>query len=265
LKQTLSNLHPRRIHSFLILLFVWIKHETLRMLRRLPQRSRSRQRERIYVDASYHASEDGGIGTGGIGVYVPRHGIAIALKVDAKSSMEAEILALLAGSIVAKRMKKSRPVIFSDCKSAVRTATHLLELDRTRGLWRKIGRLARASAEHRAFRQVFDSMTGLRGSFEWQPREQNREADLASNIGSRHGDMGIRLTGAKNRNHALNDVLSIAFSELRGEHENGLVHRSFRCGTKTVSPPVGRDRTPSSRAFPRRARRLIAELSEAVG
>jgi ribonuclease HI len=251
-----------RLPSFVILATLWLKHSILELIRK--DRRSGRSRERIYVDASYTAPESTkGQGVGGIGVWIPKRGIAIALKVEAKSSMEAEILALVAGAIVAKRLKAQRPVIFSDCKSAVRTATRLMSLGRAPGLTRKLGRIAELSSEHRAFRHVYDAMRSQHGTLEWQPRENNREADLASSIGSRLGNMGILLAGSKNRNHALNDVLSRAGAADALEAATGdLVRRRYRCGTETVS--LRSQRSTSSRAFPRAARHLIARLSAEV-
>jgi hypothetical protein len=178
--------------------------------------------------------------------------------------MEAEILALLAGTMAAKQLKIARPMIYSDCKSAVRTATMYMNLARSRGFRRKIAEIARLSREHRAFRSVFDALAGMGGTMAWQPREQNREADLASNIGGRVGNMGILLTGAKNRNHALNDVLSLAPNEDWSDETvvKGLVHRRYRGGTKTVS--LAKPKVPTGRAFQRSARGLINRLSAEV-
>lgn len=252
--------------AFVLLTVFWLKHWLLDHLRKDTRRSAGRSRRRrggrrgreeIFVDASYRD------GLAGIGIWVPRRRIALAIKVDAVSSMEAEILALLAGAMLAKRMKAKRPVIFSDCKSAVRTATRHLNITRMRGLRRKLSHLAELSTEHRAFRHVFDTMTSLRGTMQWQPREANREADLASNIGSRIGNMGIVLSGSKNRNHALNDVLSRALPGPDAEDlDGGIIRRRYRCGTRTVS--LSSAQSATSRRFHRDARGLIARLSAEV-
>jgi ribonuclease HI len=227
-------------------------------IRKVPS-GRGGRREQIFVDASFH---EGGVG--GIGIWIPRRGIALALKVDAKTSMEAEILALLAGAMAAKRLDIQRPLIFSDCKSAVRTATLHMNIARTDGLRRKLAEMFRLSREHKAFRHVLDQLHALGGSMAWQPREQNREADLASNIGSRVGNMGISLSGAKNRNHALNDVLSLASNEDWSDETviRGLVYRNYRGGTKTVC--LAKRRVANGRTFHRSAPGLIARLSAEV-
>lgn len=261
-KRFAARFSVRWLPSFVLLAAFSLKHWFLRLvgIRKTPSRRDSgRRREAIYVDASFH--ERGG---GGIGVWVPARGIAFALSCDAKTSMEAEILALLAGTMAAQRLQIKRPLIYSDCKSAVRTATLHMNLARAPGLRRKIIEMARLSKEHRAFRHVFDALQSLGGTMAWQPREQNREADLASNIGSRVGNMGIRLSGAKNRNHALNDVLSLAPNEDWSDETvvRGLVHRKYRGGTRTVS--LATTLVTTSRTFHRRARGLIDRLSAEV-
>lgn len=255
-----ASFSVRWLPSFVLLAALSLKHWFLRFVglrKKVPRNGPPR--ERIYVDASFH--EGGG---GGIGIWIPRRGIALALTVDAKTSMEAEILALLAGTITARRLGLERPLIFSDCKSAVRTAALHMNLAGTRGFRQKIMDMARLSREHRAFLSVFDALHSMGGSMAWQPREQNREADLASNIGSRVGNMGIHLSGAKNRNHALNDVLSLAPNEDVSDEEvvRGLIHRNYRGGTRTVS--LAKHHVSTSRGFNRSARGLIAQLSAEV-
>jgi ribonuclease HI len=250
-----------------ILTLFWLKHslfKSFRSGRSQASTGRRRRREHIYVDASYKEIEgqSGVEGIGGIGVWMPDRGLAIALQVNAGSSMEAEILALLAGTIAARQLGAERPVIFSDCKSAVRTAVHHLQVERIHGWRRQLLRLAALSSEHRAFRHIYNALQGLGGSLEWRPREDNREADLASNIGSRLGHMGIQLSGAKNRNHALNDVLSLATAPDEEVKRNVVVHRKYRGGTRTVS--LAARRTTTSRGFLREGHGLIAKLSQAV-
>lgn len=181
--------------------------------------------------------------------------------------MEAETLALLAGAMVARRLDVHRPVIFSDCKTVVRTATRHLNLERSQGWRDKLSRLFRLSGEHRAFRHIYGALHGVQGALAWQPREQNREADLASCIGSRVGNMGILLSSAKNQNHALNDVLSLAIREELnveepGDKRRGVVHRRYRGGTRTVSL-TSKD-AMASRSFHREAKLLIANISAEV-
>lgn len=252
----------QRTHGFLLLYSCWLKHRLARLWRP-GAHGASRRREHVYVDASFAVGADGRHGVGGIGVWLPGRRIAIALKVKVKTSMEAEILALAAGALAAKQLKVRRPVLFSDCKSAVRTASQFMSVPQARGMSRQIGKLLALSDKHRAFRHVYDAMHSLSGSLHWQPREANREADLASNIGSRIGNMGILLSQRKNRNHALNDVLSLALdsnpdSRLMG----GLVHRRYRCGTRTVCIPKAG--MASSRTFVRHANRLIKKLAAEV-
>ena len=229
---------------------------------------RSRRREHVYVDASF-ADGQGTEAEGncGIGVWLPRRSVAIALRVKATTSMEGEILALLAGAMVAKHFKVERPVIFSDCKSAVRTATHFMQLGRIKGLGQWLARLMELSSSHHAYGPIYDALHRLGGTLEWRPREDNREADLASCIGSRIGHMGILLAGAKDRSFTLNDVLSIGTSPTGslGEEDRsgGLVQRRLRCGTLAVSLPT-RDASADSRAFIREAGELIEELSAGV-
>ena len=264
----LSPASIARFHAFTQLLRFWLKHRILVTLGVRSGRSTHAggRRERVYVDASFATGADGEIGSCGIGVWLPRRGIAIALQTKAKSSMEAEILALLAGAIAAKRFDVARPIIFSDCKSAVRAAKHLLNVDQTSGLRRRLVRLAQLSTGHRAYGHIFDTLQALGGSLEWRPREDNREADLASNIGARIGAMGILLSGAKNRNHALNDVLSLASrpetARNMASDDDGLVRQRHRSGTRTVRLPARG--TTSGRAFLREAPGLIARLSAEV-
>ncbi len=258
-KRFAARFSIRWLPSFFLLAAFSLKHWFLKVIGIRKLARRDGRREHIYVDASFH--EGGG---GGIGVWVPRRGIAFALSCDAKTSMEAEILALLAGTMAAKRLQIERPLIFSDCKSAVRTATLHMNLSKAQGFRQKLAEMVRLSREHRAFRHVFDSLHSLGGTMAWQPREQNREADLASNIGSRVGNMGIVLSGAKNRNHALNDVLSLAPNEDWTEESvvRGLVYRKYRGGTRTVS--MAKTRIATSRTFHRSARGLINRLSAEV-
>ncbi len=225
---------------------------------------RPRRREHVYVDASFKASEtDGERGVCGIGVWLPERGVAFALQLGVTTSMEGEILALLAGAITAKRFDVKRPVIFSDCRSAVTVGNRLLHVRRTRGFLAKLVHLAELADCHRAYARIFDALSSLGGTLEWQPRENNREADLASNIGSRLGNMGIVLSDIKNRNHALNDILSLAADVgIMEASDDGLVRRKFRCGTRTVG--LTSRRTPSGQAFLREAPGLIRKLSAEV-
>lgn len=163
--------------------------------------------------------------------------------------------------MVAKRLGAERPIIFSDCKSVVQNATRLLHVEKTQSMRGKLRKLFRLSGEHRAYRYIYDAMYGLQGSMAWQPREQNREADLASSIGSRVGNMGILLSGRKNQNHALNDVLSLAEAD-DSEESGGMVHRRYRGGTRTVS--LASSEPMASRTFHREAKHLIANISAEV-
>lgn len=254
-----------RWHAFFWLITFGLKHwlvERWRNTETPVRRPSSQPRERIFVDASFtcHSPQGIGPGVGGIGVWVPRLRMAFALKVDVKSSMEAETLALLAGALLAKKMSFERPIIFSDCKSAVHIASRHFAVGRGRGIFGKIARCLQLSTEHRAFRHIFDTVCSLRGSLEWKPRELNREADLASNIGSRHGSMGIILTQAKNHNHALNDVLSRDAQAV--DEKTGVVRRHYRGGTRTVG--YAARKTTTSRAFLRDTRRLIAQFHSEV-
>lgn len=249
---------------FLVLLALTLKHSLRSIFRLQPEFPKGR-RERIYVDASFIPSHDPEVpNLCGIGIWLPKRNLAIALQTEAANSMESETLALLAGALTARSFHISRPVLFSDCKSAVLVGNRHLQLGKARNLKSKIKRMVDLSSAHHAYPSIFDALQSLGGCLEWRPREDNREADLASNIGSRAGHMGIVLGGSKNRNHTLNDVLSLVRdndSEPKTRSAD-VIHRRFRCGTRTVW--LASQRPAKSRRFLRQARSLIAELSAEV-
>lgn len=207
------------------------------------------------MDGSFsNTTIQGGACLGGIGVWVPSRRLAFSVQVAVKTSMEAETLALLAGAMVAKHLRLNHPVIYSDCKSAVATASRHLSLERSQPLSRLVRRLFQLSGEHSAYRHTYSVLSGLRGSLAWRPREENREADLASSIGSRHGSMGIELLGPKDFNHALNDILSRDPAKSRRRSPSA-GPRHQRRGAK-VTEMTGQEPTPYGH-FRREARSII--------
>ncbi len=236
----------------------WFSH---RFLDRFKGKDKApRRRDAIYVDASFsNAPTKDGVALGGIGIWIPHRRLAITLQVAVKNSMEAETLALLAGAIVAKRFGISRPRIYSDCKFAVKTATRHLSLGRRQSFYQTVRGILRLSTEHSAHRHIYNALAGIKGTLEWRPREDNREADLASSIGSRHGNMGVVLSDQKNHQHALNDILSqplgTQFDLPRGgEHRRGKARAILLASRR----PTG------SRRFLREAKSLIENISAKV-
>jgi hypothetical protein len=239
--------------AFFTLTAFWIKHRLLTALKL--SRHEGGERDRVFVDASFSPGDGkSATGLGGIGIWIPRRRLAIALQIDARTSMEAETLALLAGALVARRLRLTRPIVFSDCRFAVKVGARHLKLNGRTSLREHLRRLLRLSAEHSAHRHIFNALAGIRGSIEWRPREENREADLASSIASRHGHMGLILSGSKNHQLALNDVLS-----KKSPKHSVINSRGRMRGTRAVM--ADEKRPAGRRALLRQAVNLIDDLS----
>lgn len=233
---------------------IWFRQRLLSAAR---GRRPAARRDQVFVDGSFsNTNVSGDACLGGIGVWVPSRRLAFSVQVSVKTSMEAESLALLAGAMVAKHLRLNQPVIYSDCKSAVATGSRHLSLEGSQPMFRLLRRLLQLSGEHSAYRHTYGVLAGLRGKLVWRPREQNREADLASCIGSRHGSMGIELRGSKDVSHALNDILSRqpARFKQKAPRQGRQQHR----GTKVIEM-AAQDPTPYAQ-FRREARSIIQSV-----
>ena len=207
-------LSPRYLMTFSLLLFHWLKGWRAKVsspaLAPPPAKVRG---EPIFVDASFIPGKRGERGICGIGVWMPRRRLAIAIRSTADTSMEAEVLAMLTGALMGNLVGAQRPAVRSDCQPAVAAAAKLLR--RGKGFIAQMRQLLASAAGNRAYAHLYGVMSAANGSVAWEPRETNRAADLASNIASRAGTMGIRLASGKPRLDALGDVLSMSINRRR--------------------------------------------------
>lgn len=247
-----------RMKSYFVLVAILLRQRLYSAIR-VPRRSA--RRDQVFVDGSFsNVSAPDDICVGGIGVWIPSRRLAFSVQVSVKTSMEAEILALLAGAMVAKYLKLNQPVIYSDCKSAVATGIRHLDLERSQPLLRLPRRLFQLSGELSAYRDIYSVLSVLRGTLVWRPREENREADLVSSIGTRHGCMGIQLLGSRDFSHALNDILSN--DPVRISRISPAARRRQRRGAK-LTAMTARQPTPFAH-FRRESRSIIQSVLSGV-
>ena len=177
-------------------------------------------------------------------------------------------MAILAGVITAEKLGIKRPLILSDCRSAVTPLDRLLGLGKGRGLLLKAKRLLQLAKSPRSYVTLYDSFRRTGGIIAWRPREENREADLASNIASRVGVMGIRLARGKDQGISLNDVLSKVappkYLQKAGVVPTEVTARRERHygGTRTVHFSGSRSLSPQG--FKKEASSLLTMLCQEV-
>ena len=230
-----------------------------------------RRRDQIFVDASFRRGggrsqwsgqphQDGKSGNpggstieAGIGVWVPRLRLAFAISVQAKGSLEAEALALLAGALAAEKLGITEYDILSDCQLVVDPVARFMKtsgrLDGDAVVGRKESGLARhkmrkgganhwvlgagslgrlfwkvlhvlgsvlalaSESESRTYAPLYALLQKGDGRAVWLPREKNSEADLLSNIASRFGTTVINVPRHKEPKVILEALLSLALAQ----------------------------------------------------
>ncbi|MCX6109925.1 MAG: hypothetical protein NTZ90_10035 [Proteobacteria bacterium] len=251
-------LSPRYLMTLSLLLFHWLKGVKSTLQKRatspLPAELRG---EPVFVDASFIPGKRGERGVCGIGVWMPRRRLAIAIRSTADTSMEAEVLAMLTGALTASLVGAMRPAVRSDCQPAVAAAAKLLR--RGKGLMGQLRQLLASATGNRAYAHLYGVMSAADGSVAWEPRETNRAADLASNIASRAGTMGIRLATGKPRLDALGDVLSMSINRRRDFGHGGKFR--LRSGTTAACLDTGLQRDSSVHETTELLTAILAEIA----